>query len=63
MSVDVVLNHHWRNEGRDYVPGDRVAVDDDLARSLATSGVASPATVADAKSVGAPSDEAASKKK
>lgn len=59
MTVSVELNHHWR----DHVPGDRVDLDEELARSLYSAGVARPATVSDAKAVAVDPDEAASKKK
>lgn len=59
MTVSVQLNHHWQ----DHLPGDRVDLDDELARSLYAAGVARPATVSDAKAADVDPDEAASKKK
>lgn len=63
MSVDVVLSHHWRDEnGKDHLPGDRVSVDDDTARSLFQS-MGRPATQSAAKEAGVDPDLAASVKK
>ena len=59
MTVSVELNHHWQ----DHVPGDRVDVDEELARSLYSAGVARPATVSDAKASDVDPGEAASKQK